>query len=253
MTQSNHGMPCWYELSCANLAGAEAFYAKVMGWTVADSGSPGMQYWIARAGDAMVAGMMAAEAGQPLGWTLYFTVTNCDETAALAASLGATVIVPPADIPNTGRFSILIDPQGAGFGILQPLPMENGPANSAFDTHKTGHGNWHELITPDPIKGLTFYAELFGWSKSRSVPMGPDMTYHIFKRGDLELGGSCALPDAPPHWKPYFGSSSTQAAVKTVTAAGGKVLHGPDEVPSGAFTLQIEDAQGIRLALTGPA
>ncbi len=250
MTQSLHGMPCWYELSASDLGGAKAFYGKVMDWAVADSGTPGMQYWIARAGDAMVAGMMKAENGQPLSWTIYFTVDNCDATAALAASLGATVIVPPADIPNTGRFAILIDPQGAGFGILQPLP---GGMGGAFDQQKPGHGNWHELIVPDPIKGLTFYSKLFGWSKSRTVEMGPDMTYHVFKLGDLDLGGSCTLPDAAPHWKPYFGITSAKAAIETVKAAKGKVLHGPDEVPGGAFTLQIEDTQGVRLALVGPA
>lgn len=63
---------------------------------------PGMDYRIGRAADAMVAGLMQAEAGMPTGWTLYFAVDNCDKTAAEAVALGANVIVPPADIPNTG-------------------------------------------------------------------------------------------------------------------------------------------------------
>ena len=247
---THHGLPCWYELATTDLAAATAFYGKTLGWTVADSGMPGMQYWIAKAGDAMVAGMMIAESPQPVAWSIYFAVDSCDDTAAKAKSLGAQVIVPPADIPNTGRFAVLIDPQGAAFALLQPLP---GGTGGAFDQLKPGHGNWHELIVPDPVKGLTFYSKLFGWQKSRSVPMGPDMTYHIFKRGELDIGGACALPGVPPHWKPYFGVPSTKAAVKAVQAASGKVLHGPDEVPGGAFTLQIMDPQGATLALTGGA
>ena len=34
--------------------------------------------------------------------------------------LNATVVVPPTDIPNVGRFAILVDAQGSATGILQP-------------------------------------------------------------------------------------------------------------------------------------
>ena len=251
MTGAAHGMPCWYELSAASLEGAKAFYSKALGWSVADSGTPGMQYWLATAGDDMVAGMMTAEAGQPLGWTPYFTVTSCDDSSTLAASLGATVIVPPADIPDTGRFSILIDPQGAGFGLLQPLP---GGMGRAFDQQKPGHGNWHEVICADPLAAVAFYGKLFGWTMAQEMQMGPDMTYRILACNDVQVGGTFApSPPAPAYWKVYFGVPSVKAAMQTVTAAGGRVLRGPDEVPGGAFTVQIEDAQGARLALVGGA
>ena len=246
-----HGLPCWYELSTSNIADAQTFYANVMGWTVSDSGTPGMDYRIGRAGDAMVAGMMQAGAGMPTGWTLYFAVDNCDKTAAEAVALGANVIVPPADIPNTGRFSILSDPQGAGFGILQPLP---GGVGGAFDQQKTGHGNWHEIITADSMAALGFYQKLFGWSMTREMQMGPDMMYRIFACNGLEIGGTFApSPPTPAFWKPYFGGPSANASMATVKSNGGTILHGPDEVPGGAFTLQIKDPQGVQLALVGPA
>jgi len=49
-------------------------------------------------------------------------VTDTDATAAKAVELGATLMVEPADIPQTGRFAIIQDSLGAIFGILQPLP-----------------------------------------------------------------------------------------------------------------------------------
>ncbi len=250
MTHAYHGLPCWYELATSDLSAAQAFYGKVLGWTHADSGTPGMDYHIASAGGAMVAGMMKAEGGQPPAWSIYFAVEDCDATAAAAKDMGATVIVPPADIPNTGRFSVLIDPQGAAFALLQPLP---GGQGGAFDQQKPGHGNWHELIVADPIKAMGFYGKLFGWTVSRSVPMGPDMTYHIIARDGLDIGGTCTLPETPPHWKTYFGVDSAMASIAAVKAAGGAIIHGPDEVPGGAFTVQIADPQGVRLALVGGA
>ena len=35
------------------------------------------------------------------------------------ALLGATTIAPPTDIPTIGRFSILMDPQGAAFALIK--------------------------------------------------------------------------------------------------------------------------------------
>ena len=247
---SSHGLPCWYELTTSDANKAQEFYTAILGWQIADSGTPGMDYRVARMDGAMVAGMLAAQTGQPLAWLIYFAVDSADATFAAATAQGATPLVPPADIPNTGRFAIMRDPQGAAFGVLQPLP---GGQTGAFDQAKSGHGNWNELITPDPAAALGFYSALFGWTRTRTVPMGPDMTYHLIGRLGLEIGGTCALPDAMPHWKPYFAVPSANACMPQVTAAGGQVLHGPDEVPGGVFTVQIRDAQGVTLALVGPA
>ncbi len=248
-----HGLPCWYELATDDLTGAQAFYSAVLGWSFADSGTPGMTYMLAKAADVMIAGALTAQPPQPVAWSIYFAVDNADATVAEATALGGTVHVPPADIPNTGRFAILADPQGATFCILQPLPTTDGSGGGAYDQMKMGHGNWHELITSDCAAAMAFYGKLFGWTISRSMEMGPDMTYHLIARAGLDLGGTFALPGTPPFWKPYFGVPSTKAAVVAVTSAGGTVLHGPDEVPGGAFTLQIKDPQGAMLALTGLA
>ena len=46
-------------------------------------------------------------------------MADCDERAARAGQLGAKVCVPPTDIPNVGRFSVIVDPQGAAFNLFQ--------------------------------------------------------------------------------------------------------------------------------------
>ena len=250
MTASDHGTPCWYELSTSDIAGAQAFYATILGWNVADSGMPGMDYRLGSMGDAMVSGMMPGEPGIPVAWTIYFAVTNADATFAQALALGASPVVPPADIPGTGRFAIMADPQGAAFGILQPLP---GGQGGAWDPIKTGHGNWNELITADPTAALAFYTALFGWDFTQSMPMGPDMTYHFLSWNGTNIGGAFApAPPAPAHWKPYFGVASANASIPVIAAAGGTLLRGPDEVPGGAFALQVKDPQGAALGLVGP-
>ena len=38
---SDHGNPCWYELGTDDLAKAGKFYARILGWNVADAGMEG--------------------------------------------------------------------------------------------------------------------------------------------------------------------------------------------------------------------
>jgi len=120
-----------------------------------------MDYRLAKAGDTMVAGMMQSD-GQPTAWTIYFAVDNADTTFAdttFAETIakGAKELVPPSDIPNTGRFALMTDPQGAAFGILQPLPMEDGSTSGrAFDQAGMGMGNLNKIITTSPLGAMEF-------------------------------------------------------------------------------------------------
>ncbi|WP_284164013.1 VOC family protein [Frigidibacter sp. SD6-1] len=253
MTRPAQGTPCWYELTTGDLDAAQRFYETVIGWTVAGSGMEGMDYRIAKAGEAMVAGMMLPPApGIPPNWGIYFAVDDCDAAAKGARADGATVYMEPTDIPDVGRFAALADPQGAAFSILA---MDD--AGEAFGPMKTGHGNWHELMSSDPKAGLAFYGRLFGWKASTAVDMGPIGTYQLFSHQGQDIGGMMAIaPGMPgpgvPFWLPYFGADGIDAAIGRITANGGTVLNGPMEVPGGAFICVAQDPQGAAFALVGP-
>jgi predicted enzyme related to lactoylglutathione lyase len=55
----------------------------------------------------------------PPHWLVYFSVDDCDAKLKQANDLGARTIAPPMDIPDTGRFAMLQDPQGAAFAIIK--------------------------------------------------------------------------------------------------------------------------------------
>ena len=253
MAKARRGNPCWYELTTHDPDGAAHFYGHVLGWATGSDGAEGLDYRLARAGGQPVAGLMPATPGMPAFWMIYLTVTDCDKAAAAIARAGGTVHRAPADIPGTGRFAIVTDPQGAAFGILQPL----GGAGHAFDGKRPGHGHWHELMTSDPRAAMGFYGKHFGWKPGDSMDMGPMGSYDLFRRGKSAIGGMMTLaPGMPgpghPFWQPYFGTDSVTAATGRVLAAGGHVLHGPHEVPGGAFIIIGRDPQGAQFALVGP-
>lgn len=245
---SYHGNPCWYELVTSDLDGAAGFYARILGWQVVDSGMEGFDYRLARSGDDMVAGLMS-NAGQdgapPPNWLIYFAVDDCDASAADIGSAGGTVLKEPADIPGTGRFAVVADPQGAVFGLLQPDMSRMSEADrarveaggGAFDQSKAGHGNWNELMSSDPQAAFAFYAKLFGWTRGEAMDMGDMGTYQLVRRKEADIGAIMGLGDSPvPAWLPYFGVAGTAtAAVDAIKSAGGTVHQGPMEVPGPAL------------------
>lgn len=254
-----HGKPCWYELATSkgSLGAAEAFYGEVLAWTFQDAGMEGFDYHLATSDGDLVAGLMVLPddvGAMPPFWMIYFAVDDADKAAADIKAAGGRIHREPADIPGTGRFAVAGDPQGAGFGVLQPEPMPGRDgAGGAFNQQKAGHGNWNELMTSDPDAGFGFYADLFGWEKSRSVDMGEMGTYQLFSHDGADIGGMMGLGNAPaPAWLPYFGVNGVQSAIGRIEAAGGKIAHGPMEVPGGAFIAVAQDPQGAWFAVVGP-
>ena len=79
-------------------------------------------YTMIKVGDAQAGGMMPMEGpmwdGIPTHWMVYFAVADCDGTAARVGESGGKVCVPPTEIA-VGKFSVLNDPQGATFSIIQ--------------------------------------------------------------------------------------------------------------------------------------
>ena len=255
---SYHGNPCWYELGTSDLDGAAGFYRRILGWEVVDSGMEGFDYRLARSDGDMVAGLMsnAGQAGSPPpNWLIYFAVDDCDGRAADIEAAGGRVLKQPDDIPGTGRYAVVADPQGAVFGLLQPdmSGMDEGAAEpgGAFDQNKAGHGNWNELMSSDPEAAFAFYSGLFGWTKGEAMDMGEMGTYQLFRHKGADIGAMMGLGDAPvPAWLPYFGAADTAtAAVEAIRAAGGTVHHGPAEVPGPAYIAVAQDPQGAWFAV----
>ena len=115
---------CWSELTTRDTKAAEEFYTKFFGWTAKHSAPSAVDDYteFSNQGQSGV-GMMAMRpdmpAGMPSYWMPYFQVVKCDSSTTKAKELGAQVMVPPTDIPKTGRFSIISDPQGAMLALFE--------------------------------------------------------------------------------------------------------------------------------------
>lgn len=121
-----NGIPGWFELATKGVEKAEAFYVGLFGWTIKKSDMGGQVYReISNGGTAPMGGMMELKAEHgpvPPHWLIYFPVDDCNRDVKRVQNLGGRVLLPPMDIPTVGRFSVLQDPAGAAFAIIQLSP-----------------------------------------------------------------------------------------------------------------------------------
>jgi predicted enzyme related to lactoylglutathione lyase len=257
MAQNAQGEFIWYELMTRDVEAAASFYSSVVGWScqLFDPGDP-KSYRIFKSGADEVGGLMPLPEGNSCqnaepGWIGYIGVEDVDAMAADLLADGASQLMPPTDIPGVGRFAVLADPQGAVFTIMRGAIDAR---STAFSPHETGHCQWNELSTSDADGAFGFYSRHFGWTKGEAMLMGDLGVYQMLDHQGMTMGAIMRNPEAErrPAWGFYFGVDDVDAATTRATVAGGKLLHGPTEVPGGSFIIHATDPQGARFALVGP-
>jgi hypothetical protein len=191
----------------------------------------------------------ARKMGAQPRWTGYVGVDDVDAATDRLKHLGGTVYVPPTDVPEISRFSIVADPQAATLALVKW--SNPGQEQSAAPT-LPGHVGWHALSAANWQKAFAFYGELFGWQKVDADVAGID-TYQLFSAAGQTIGSmSTKPPTVPmPFWLYYFNVRDIDAAIERVKAGGGKILEGPVDAPGDRRIARCTDPQGAMFALTG--
>lgn len=253
---NRHGTPIWYELMTRDPLAARRFYAAVAGWHIDEAPAPGasMDYRMISADDGAVGGMatltdeMCRHGARPC-WLMYLGVDDVDACVAAIGAAGGRVELPAFDIPGIGRIAMVTDPQGAPFYVMRGASDEN---STACDPNRAGHGAWHELHAADGALAVEFYVRQFGWGRSGAIDMGPMGVYQLFTIDGRDLGGIMTDANFPrPAWLVYFRVDGIERAAQRIVEAGGKVVHGPMEVPGGGWIVNGIDPEGAMFALTG--
>jgi uncharacterized protein len=254
---NQHGDFIWYELMTTDPDAATRFYGNILGWSVAPSEQPDMDYRVVSADSEQVGGFMAltpemtAGGAQPC-WAGYIAVDDTDAAAEAIKAAGGQVLMGPDDIPGIGRFAFVADPQGAMFYVMTDT---SGKESTAFAKYapKVGHCAWNELGTADPAAAWKFYGDQFGWTKDGELDMGPMGKYEFIKR-DVPIGAIMPkMPEMPVSaWTYYFRVPDIDVAAAAVTSGGGVLHMEPMEIPGGDYSVSAADPQGAVFGLVGP-
>ena len=256
MERTKTGEFNWVDLSASDVEGQTRFYESLLGWTHTDMPyGQGMTYRMVMSDGHNVAGIAPLppeqmKMGRQSGWNTYVHADDVDAIVAKAAGLGAEVIMPPADVPDTGRIAAIKDPTGAVISFWKPLrpdaTIEYGPAGTL---------GWNELDTRDPQKAIDFYTKLLGW-KIESTPTPTFQYWQVDVDGTGEAGimpmPEMVPAEVPSYWLVYFTVNDAKASTAKAAELGGKVMMEPTEVPGMLWFSVIADPQGAAFALMQP-
>jgi predicted enzyme related to lactoylglutathione lyase len=121
---AQHGHFHWNELLTRDVEGAKEFYGAIFGWQFEGMSMPDGTYWVCKAGEQPVRGIMDIGqprfAGVPAQWFAYIATDDVNARIEQATAAGAELMRPIFDVPGVGRIAILKDPTGAGLGWITP-------------------------------------------------------------------------------------------------------------------------------------
>ena len=248
-----HGIHGWTDVAVPDMDEGAAFYGAIFGWDSTEGdGGESMPYRMFSLDGALVAGMGPltpdqVDAGQPPAWSSYVIVDDVDAVHARAVELGATPIMEPMQIMDSGRMTFVLDPTGAAVGFWQP-----GRHEGADVFNVPGAVTWNELATTDVEAARDFYTELLGWEAS-SMEMDGGGTYWTFTNagrmnaGSYDMAGT--LPEGTPsHWMTYFRVDDCDAVADRVREHGGTVLVEPTDFSMGRMAV-LSDPFGATFAI----
>jgi uncharacterized protein len=252
-TQSKGPWPgrfIWVDMMSTDAAKSQQFYSSLFGWDIHELPMQDCTYRMIMAGPGPIGGIVEEKNIPVSHWMPYIAVDDVDAMAKKITQLKGSVCVGPMDIPETGRFAVVGDPQGACFSIYKGLPESQG-----FDPDMPVPGRpcWNELLTTDDKAAQTFYTAVFGW-KEQPKDMGPMGTYRIQMLGDKQAGGIMKNPmnGAPSAWLVYFFAPDLLGSTAKAKKLGAKVLVDITPIPEiGSFSM-LQDPAGAVFALFQP-
>jgi len=244
------GTPCWVDLATPDLEVAESFYRELFGWKIPELPNSAEMggYRRAKLNGRDVAGAMPLmQEVQPPAWSTYVSVDDADTIARAIQENGGTMVAEPMTVSTYGRLAIFTDPEGAFFGIWEPLDFAGAEL-----VNEPGAFSWNELETRDPERAKEFYGRVFGWEFQREDAPG-GMPYLVAYVGENRVAGvadiSGRMPDeVPAHWMTYFVVETAEGAIEKAEAAGGSARFGPVDIPPGRFAM-LTDPAGAAFAV----
>jgi predicted enzyme related to lactoylglutathione lyase len=249
MPDPSIGKIVWRELSASDLLRAQNFYGALFGWTFADFPGSNGGYLVITNRGAGIGGVWPIPAGAEIAphWGSYVHVPDVDAAAARAAEKGGSVMKPPEDIADVGRFAVCLDPQGGAFYLFKPKPHgDGGPP----PTPAPGSFCWETLATSEPDAAIAFYRAVAGWDVAPS-PAGRES--QVFTAGGQPIADiQRAAPRMRSAWMTYVLVEKLGATRDEAARLGAEVVQRELEVPNVGKVAVIADPEGAILGLFEP-
>ncbi len=240
----------WHDLLTTDAPAVERFYGELFGWTFEVQKGRENPYKAIRLAGVPIGGIVdvsARKAEVPAStWLNYVSVADVDKAAAAVRSRNGKVLREPANLGSYARAAVVVDPQGALFGLARISrgdPPDGVPA-------PIGAFLWMEYVAEDAPGALAFYKDALGFTAD-PVEDGTKVEYFALKSADAPRAGLYASPwkEVRSNWLPYIRVADAAAAAKKAESLGGRIALAPrPEVRNGTLAI-VTDPSGAAVAL----
>lgn len=197
----------------------------------------------------------AETAHLPLQWMPHIQVADVASSVQRALETGGSVLLQATDTDGTSQWAVVLDPNGAAFGLIPLVPAEALPQPSGDTAVAVGHISWLDLTVPDASATRDFYRQVIGWSvQNMELADGNEDDDYTMLGGDgTPVAGVCYARGVnvglPPVWMIYLPVGDLAESLRRVQEEGGtivKVQQGTD----GAYVYAaVQDPVGAVVAL----
>ncbi|MBL1218391.1 MAG: hypothetical protein D8M59_12955 [Planctomycetes bacterium] len=180
----------------------------------------------------------------PLQWMPHFQVADVAASAARTLELGGQELMHGKDDDGTSQWAVLVDPNGAAFGVI---PVVADESNGARLHDGRGCISWLSLVVSDVSSMCKFYEQVVGWSAASAATDG---RCEMRRPDGVAVAEMCPMNDdnagIPSVWLLSLPVDDFAESLKQVREGGGEVVV---EVATEARHAVIRDPVGVYFAL----
>ena len=173
----------------------------------------------------------------PVQWMPHIQVDDVATSVARGRDLGGTELMHGKDDSGNSQWAVLLDPNGAAFGLvglLEEVPRDALPQQAPDDAGPVGRIPWLELTVKEASASGDFYRQVVGWTIEEVEMTDADERY-----ADYNMLGGDGNPAAgvchargvnlgvPPVWMIYLPVGDVTESIRRVSEEGGKIVKAP--------------------------
>jgi predicted enzyme related to lactoylglutathione lyase len=193
----------------------------------------------------------------PLQWMPHIQVADVAASVGRALDLRGSVLMHAKDGNGTSQWAVLVDPNGAAFGIIPVVPAQAIPGGaSSAGAAAVGCIAWLTVTVADAAATRDFYQQVVGWSAANvdlQDVAGRYTDYDMLAENGAPAAGICHARGVnerlPPVWMIHLPVGDLGESLRRVQEEGGTVIkaaEGEDGKPAYAA---VQDPVGVYLAL----
>lgn len=202
-------------------------------------------------------GARTAEYAQlPLQWMPHIQVADVAGSVQRALDLGGSLLIHAQEDDGSSQWAVLLDPNGAAFGIIPIVPAEAIPprdgAASRNSAAPVGRIYWLDLTVSAASATRDFYREVVEWSvQNVEMEDGGERyaDYNMLGEDGKPAAGVCHARGVneglPPVWMIYLPVGDLAESLRRVQEEGGKII----KAMPGDAGAAVQDPVGAYLAL----